>query len=97
MIMPETDARNASRLAERIEQRVAAQEFGPSGRLTLSMGLAEGPAHASNPRELIACAEAAMMTAKARGKHQLVHYGEGEHIRPQPADVAGATCARSPT
>ena len=38
-----------------------------AGRVTVSIGIAEGPQHASNPRELVACAEAAMMTAKARG------------------------------
>jgi diguanylate cyclase (GGDEF)-like protein len=72
VIMPVTDSADAARLAERIGERVSVQEFGPSGRLTLSMGLAEGPVHASNPRELIACAEAAMMTAKARGKNQII-------------------------
>jgi diguanylate cyclase (GGDEF)-like protein len=88
VIMPGTDAAHAERLAERLTDHVGEQEFGPSGRLTLSMGLAEGPAHASNPRELIVCAEAAMMTAKARGKNQFVHFGDGEHERPQPLEVA---------
>src|SRR6478736_10088561 len=35
-----------------------------------------------NPRELIACAEAAMMTAKAHGKNQTVLYGDRETERP---------------
>jgi diguanylate cyclase (GGDEF)-like protein len=87
VIMPAADSADSERLAERIQERVAAEEFGPSGRLTLSMGLSEGPDHASNPRELIACAEAAMMTAKARGKNQFVHFGDGEHERPEPHSV----------
>ena len=87
MIMPATDSADAARLAERIMERVSSQEFGPAGRLTLSMGLAEGPIHASNPRELIACAEAAMMTAKARGKNQFVHFSDGSHERPEPHNV----------
>jgi len=87
VIMPATDSTDSERLAERIQERVAAEEFGPSGRLTLSMGLAEGPDHASNPRELIACAEAAMMTAKARGKNQFVHFADGAHERPEPHSV----------
>ena len=37
-----------------------------------------------NPRELIACAEAAMMTAKAHGKNQTVLYGDRETERPAP-------------
>jgi diguanylate cyclase (GGDEF)-like protein len=87
VIMPATDAPSSERLAERIAEQVGEQEFGPSGRLTLSIGLAEGPEHASNPRELIACAEAAMMTAKARGKNQVVYYGEGAHERPQSRET----------
>src|ERR671936_55840 len=35
-----------------------------------------------NPRELVACAEAAMMTAKARGKNQIVAFGDGAVERP---------------
>jgi diguanylate cyclase (GGDEF)-like protein len=87
VIMPATDAPSSERLADRIAEQVGEQEFGPSGRLTLSIGLAEGPEHASNPRELIACAEAAMMTAKARGKNQVVYYGEGAHERPQSRET----------
>jgi diguanylate cyclase (GGDEF)-like protein len=87
VIMPATDAPSTAHLADRIAEQVGAQEFGPSGRLTLSIGLAEGPEHASNPRELIACAEAAMMTAKARGKNQVVYYGEGSHERPQSRET----------
>src|SRR5207248_1223225 len=29
-----------------------------------------------------------MMTAKARGKNQVVHFGDGEHERPAPRDIA---------
>jgi diguanylate cyclase (GGDEF)-like protein len=86
VIMPETTAHSAIRLAKRIMNTVRLRELGVVGELTLSMGLAEGPAHASNPRELIACAETAMMTAKARGKKQVVHFDEGAHERPEAAD-----------
>jgi diguanylate cyclase (GGDEF)-like protein len=88
VIMPDTDSASASRLAERMRRRVGAREFGGVGTLELSMGFAEGPAHASNPRELIACAETAMMSAKARGKNRLVHFGEGGHERPGGSELA---------
>src|SRR5581483_8333901 len=42
-----------------------------------------------NPRELVACAEAAMMTAKARGKNQSVLYDDGATERPAAAVVSG--------
>ena len=50
--------------------------------MTVSMGISQGPQHAMNPRELIACAEAAMMTAKARGKNQIVLFDDGSHRAP---------------
>ena len=43
-----------------------------------------------NPRELVACAEAAMMTAKARGKNQAVLYDDGA----DRASDAGSTRRR---
>jgi diguanylate cyclase (GGDEF)-like protein len=74
---------NAEQLAHRLVERVASVEFEPAGRITISVGLARGPEHAMNPRELIACAEAAMMTAKARGKNQIVLYDDSSHERPE--------------
>ena len=49
-----------------------------------------------NPRELVACAEIAMMTAKARGRDQAVLFEDDTGERPDPAP-AGRTSARSPT
>jgi GAF domain-containing protein len=42
-----------------------------------------------NPRELVACAEAAMMTAKARGKNQIVLFDEHESERPEGVPATG--------
>jgi diguanylate cyclase (GGDEF)-like protein len=74
---------DAVRVAERIQRRLAEVEFPAIGRLSVSIGLALGPEHAMNPRELAACAEAAMMTAKAQGKNQIVTYAESESLRPE--------------
>ena len=74
---------NAEQLARRVVDRVESTDFDPAGRITVSVGLARGPEHAMNPRELIACAEAAMMSAKARGKNQIVLYEEGTMQRPE--------------
>jgi diguanylate cyclase (GGDEF)-like protein len=73
----------ARRLAERLTELVASLDFGAAGKVTISLGIAEGPEHAMNPRELVACAEAAMMTAKARGKNQIVLFGDETPERPQ--------------
>jgi HD-GYP domain-containing protein (c-di-GMP phosphodiesterase class II) len=48
-----------------------------------------------NPRELIACAEAAMMTAKARGKNQIVLYDDAELERPDGEEVPSTRDVRS--
>ena len=42
-----------------------------------------------NPRELVACAEAAMMTAKARGKNQIVLFEEASSERPDGKPAGG--------
>ena len=97
MIMASCDAGDALGLARRIVDDLADTEFAPAGRLSVSIGIAQGPEHAMNPRELVACAEIAMMTAKARGKNQVSPLrGAGRR-----ASLAGgrraATSARSPT
>jgi diguanylate cyclase (GGDEF)-like protein len=82
VIMISSGAESAQRLAGRLCEHLAREDFGPAGKLTLSIGIAEGPRHATNPRELVACAEAAMMTAKARGKNQATVFVEEETERP---------------
>src|SRR6059058_5354722 len=93
VIMPSCDAGDAMGLANRLVERVRTTIFEPAGRITVSIGVAQGPRDAMNPRELVACSEAAMMTAKAHGKNQVVLYGEREAER--PAAKQGARDARS--
>jgi len=88
VIMVGCSAENAFRVAERIERRLAESEFPGVGRLAVSVGLALGPEHAMNPRELAACAEAAMMTAKAQGKNRIVLYSDAETERPHAPAAA---------
>jgi diguanylate cyclase (GGDEF)-like protein len=88
IIMASCDAADALGLAGRIADHLEETEFEPAGRLSLSIGISQGPEHAMNPRELIACAEAAMMTAKARGKNQSVLFEEQATERPAPGHPA---------
>jgi diguanylate cyclase (GGDEF)-like protein len=90
IIMPEGDLDSAHRLAERVTERIALTTFDPVGPMTLSIGIALGPEHAANPRELVACAELAMMTAKARGKCGIVVFHEDESERPEALTRRGA-------
>jgi diguanylate cyclase (GGDEF)-like protein len=87
VIMASCDAGDALGLARRITDRLAETDFEPAGRLSISVGIAQGPEHAMNPRELVACAEIAMMTAKARGKNQAVLFDEHGGERPEPGSV----------
>jgi diguanylate cyclase (GGDEF)-like protein len=88
VVMGSCSAEAAIGLARRLTDQLKEVEFGPAGKITISVGIAEGPKCASNARELIACAEAAMMTAKARGKDGIVLFDEGTDERPDsPADI----------
>src|SRR3954451_8111732 len=82
MIMPSGAASEALGLAQRLTDALEDVEFGAAGKITVSVGISQGPEHAMNPRELVACAEAAMMTAKARGKNQIVLFDEHTTERP---------------
>jgi len=87
VILPSGDLRSATTLAERVADELGKLEAGAAGRLTVSTGIAVGPEHAANPRELVACAEAAMMTAKTRGKGLVVPFDETAGERPSETSV----------
>ena len=87
VVMDECNGDDAVRVAERVQNRLAGVDFPGIGHMTVSVGLALGPEHAMNPRELAACAEAAMMTAKAQGKNQVVLYGEEATQRPDAPGI----------
>src|SRR5690242_13759717 len=89
MIMPGGGADEALGLARRLTDTLKDVEFGHAGKITVSVGVSQGPEHAMNPRELVACAEAAMMTAKARGKNQIVLFEEQTSERPEGKPVTG--------
>ncbi len=82
IIAPSVDLATARRLAERVSARVAEAEYDAAGCVSVSAGVALGPEHAANQRELVACAEAAMMTAKALGKNQTVVFDDRTATRP---------------
>ena len=77
VIVPYAEVPHTLALAHRLAERLGAVDFELAGTVAISIGIAHGPEHAASPRELVACAEAAMMTAKARGKNQVVLFEEG--------------------
>jgi len=87
VILPSGDLRSSTALAERIGERLGTLEADAAGQMTVSTGVALGPEHAANPRELVACAEAAMMTAKTRGKGLVVPFDESTRERPSEDSI----------
>jgi diguanylate cyclase (GGDEF)-like protein len=82
VVMPSSVAADAVALGERLRGLLAETELSPDGPLALSIGVAEGPAHAMNGRELAACAESSMMTAKAAGGDSVVVFADADAQRP---------------
>jgi diguanylate cyclase (GGDEF)-like protein len=73
VILPETDAALATRVAERVRERIARNVF-HGGRalrlhLTASFGVAAFPEHVQSPQQLLDCADTAMYEAKAARKN----------------------------
>ncbi|HEX8337318.1 MAG TPA: GGDEF domain-containing protein, partial [Pyrinomonadaceae bacterium] len=68
VILPETDLARGVEVAERLRSAIAALDFGPAGRLTASLGVAEFPACARANGELRAAADAALYEAKRGGR-----------------------------
>jgi len=87
VILPSGDLHSSTILAGRIADELGKLEAEAAGRITVSTGIAVGPEHAANPRELVACAEAAMMTAKTRGKGLVVPFDDTAGERPSEASV----------
>lgn len=76
VLMPETDALEAVRLAGRIRRRVAAAFEDSTVPLSISAGIAQFPRDAAGAAALIESADLALYTAKRRGKDRAVDYVE---------------------
>src|SRR5918999_6394815 len=87
IIIPSGDLRSSIALAERVGEQLGQLEAEAAGRLTASTGVAVGPEHAANPCELVACAEAAMMTAKTRGRGLIHSFDASDLERPSQENV----------
>jgi diguanylate cyclase (GGDEF)-like protein len=72
VIIPSGNATGATALARRIAGELANSDLEPVGEITVSIGVAEAPRHATSARELAVCADTAMLTAKAGGKDRAV-------------------------
>lgn len=80
VIMPETDLKESLRISERIRYNVENYAFPhgekqPSGKLTVSIGIASFPKHAKSFSDLINSADSALYCAKNQGRNAVSVYG----------------------
>lgn len=90
--MPETDRQEALQVAERIRAAIAAHPFPhaaeqPTGRLTISGGVAALPHDGENGTELIANADRALYKAKAAGRNRIFAHVGYEFSSAEPEGV----------
>jgi diguanylate cyclase (GGDEF)-like protein len=80
VLLPETTARGAAEVADRIRGRLAQEGFA-GGKVTISVGVAEFPGHGDTPDGLIAMADAALYQAKEEGRDRVVRAGTTRHSK----------------
>ena len=76
MILPQTGAKDAEIIAERIRNRVDKHEFGgyggaPKLHMTVSVGITSYPDNGLSTDELISAVDSALYRAKGAGKNMV--------------------------
>jgi diguanylate cyclase (GGDEF)-like protein len=74
VILPETPLTGASQLADRIRERIAAQEFPGIGSITASIGISNYPLNALSKEDLIRVADQALYVAKNGGRNRVSYF-----------------------
>jgi diguanylate cyclase (GGDEF)-like protein len=75
IILPETAADEAGRVADRIRSRLAEEDFparSQTVKITMSGGIASFPSHGRSPESLLRSADAALYRAKEGGRNRVV-------------------------
>jgi diguanylate cyclase (GGDEF)-like protein len=74
VILPETPLSGAVRVAERIRERIAAEQFPGIGAITASIGVSNYPVNAINKDDLIRAADQALYAAKNGGRDRVAYF-----------------------
>jgi diguanylate cyclase (GGDEF)-like protein len=82
VILPGQAGTHARLVADRIRRSVLELSLPMETHVTVSVGLAEAPTSASNPRDLFACADLALRSAKSQGKNRVCAYA-GSALEPR--------------
>lgn len=81
VLLPQTDAKGAQLVAERIREAVRARPFelrGEQRQVTVSLGVSTAPVHGSDSRTLIEAADTALYASKQNGRDRVTMAGEGQ-------------------
>jgi diguanylate cyclase (GGDEF)-like protein len=74
VILPGNTADEGAALGERLREAIASSLPSRAEGITVSVGVAEAPRHASGARELFACADLALRRAKELGKNRVATF-----------------------
>ena len=75
VLLPESGESEAVALAERVRRRIAEERF-PHRQVTMSLGVAQYPAHGESVDSVIASADAALYDAKREGRNRVARAGK---------------------
>ncbi len=86
VLLPYTDGKRGALVAERLRRTIEEhpfkyEEHQPGGSLTISLGLAAFPEHASSREELVRLADEALYQAKNGGKNRVCVYKKDSAVR----------------
>ena len=74
VILPETPLNGAIQVADRIRERIAAQQFVGIGSITASVGVSSYPINALSKEDLIRVADQALYVAKNGGRDRVAYF-----------------------
>jgi diguanylate cyclase (GGDEF)-like protein len=74
VILPETPLSGAIQAAERVRERIAAEEFPGIGSITASVGISSYPVNALSKEDLIRVADQALYVAKNGGRNRVAYF-----------------------
>lgn len=74
VILPETSLNGAIQAADRIRERIAAQQFAGIGNITASIGVSNYPVNALSKEDLIRVADQALYVAKHGGRDRVAYF-----------------------